>query len=60
MTRPPLFYRSWPSPDEKIVVYAWVVDHGTGSDPPAAIYLYSSDSRAERSVTHMDRYKGIL
>lgn len=31
-----------------------------GSDPPAAIYFYSPDRRAERPASHLDTFKGIL
>lgn len=31
-----------------------------GTDPPAAIYFYSPDRRAERPAGHLDRFKGIL
>jgi transposase len=31
-----------------------------GSDPPAAVYFYSSDRRAERPVTHLEKFKGVL
>jgi len=42
----------------------WVYARGdrpwTGSDPPAAVYFYSPDRRAERTVAHLDRFKGTL
>lgn len=31
-----------------------------GSDPPAALYFYSPDRRAERPAGHLSRFKGIL
>ncbi len=31
-----------------------------GPDPPAAVYLYSQDRRAERPVAHLARFKGVL
>jgi transposase len=31
-----------------------------GTDPPAAIYFYSPDRRAERPASHLDHFKGIL
>ncbi len=31
-----------------------------GSDPPAAVYFYSPDRKAERPVAHLERFKGIL
>lgn len=31
-----------------------------GPDPPAALYLYSPDRRAERPVAHLGKFKGVL
>jgi transposase len=31
-----------------------------GSDPPAAVYFYSPDRRAERPASHLDSFSGIL
>jgi hypothetical protein len=31
-----------------------------GPDPPAAVYFYSPDRRAQRPATHLDRFHGIL
>jgi transposase len=31
-----------------------------GPDPPAAVYLYSPDRRAERPAAHLQRFKGIV
>lgn len=31
-----------------------------GTDPPAAIYLYSPDRKAERPAGHLERFRGIL
>lgn len=31
-----------------------------GPDPPAAIYLYSPDRRAERPAGHLQRFKGVV
>lgn len=31
-----------------------------GSDPPAAVYFYSPDRKAERPVAHLERFKGVL
>ena len=31
-----------------------------GSDPPAAVYFYSQDRRAERPAAHLSRFRGIL
>jgi transposase len=31
-----------------------------GTDPPAAVYLYSPDRRAERPAAHLQNFKGII
>jgi len=31
-----------------------------GPDPPAAVFFYSPDRRAERPAAHLDRFRGIL
>ena len=31
-----------------------------GPDPPAAVYLYSPDRRAERPAAHLAKFKGVL
>jgi len=31
-----------------------------GPDPPAALYLYSPDRKAERPASHLERFKGVL
>ncbi len=31
-----------------------------GTDPPAAVYLYSPDRKAERPASHLARFKGVL
>ena len=31
-----------------------------GPDPPAAVYFYSPDRKAERPAAHLDRFRGIL
>jgi transposase len=31
-----------------------------GPDPPATVYLYSPDRRAERPAAHLERFKGIV
>lgn len=31
-----------------------------GPDPPAAVYFYSPDRKAERPAVHLDRFRGIL
>jgi transposase len=44
----------------RLWVYARDDRPWAGSDPPAAVYFYSPDRRAERTVTHLERFKGIL
>jgi transposase len=31
-----------------------------GSDPPGVAYVYASDRKAERPITHLDGFKGVL
>jgi len=31
-----------------------------GPEPPAAVYFYSPDRKAERPASHLGRFKGIL
>ena len=44
----------------RLWVYARDDRPWTGSDPPAAVYFYSPDRRAERTVAHLERFNGIL
>jgi transposase len=44
----------------RLWVYARDDRPWSGSDPPAAVYFYSPDRRAERPVTHLERFKGML
>ena len=44
----------------RLWVYARDDRPWTGSDPPAAVYFYSPDRRAERTVAHLERFKGVL
>jgi transposase len=44
----------------RLWVYARDDRPWTGSDPPAAVYFYSPDRRAERPVVHLERFKGVL
>ena len=32
----------------------------SGPDPPAAVYFYSPDRKAERPASHLDGFRGIL
>ena len=32
----------------------------SGPDPPAAVYFYSPDRKAERPASHLERFRGIL
>ena len=42
----------------------WVYAHDdrpwAGPDPPAAVFFYSPDRRAERPAAHLDRFRGAL
>ena len=43
-------------------LWAYAADDGPwrGSDPPGVAYVYASDRKAERPITHLDGFKGIL
>ena len=44
----------------RLWVYARDDRPWSGSDPPAAVYLYSPDRRAERPASHLARFKGVV
>jgi transposase len=44
----------------RLWVYARDDRPWSGPDPPAAVYLYSPDRRAERPVSHLARFKGVV
>ena len=44
----------------RLWVYARDDRPWSGSDPPAAVYFYSPDRRAERPVTHLGQFRGTL
>ena len=44
----------------RLWVYARDDRPWNGPDPPAAVYFYSPDRRAERPATHLARFKGIV
>ena len=44
----------------RLWVYARDDQPWSGPEPPAAVYFYSPDRRAERPVAHLDRFKGTL
>jgi transposase len=44
----------------RLWVYARDDRPWSGSDPPAAVYLYSPDRRAERPAAHLARFKGVV
>jgi transposase len=44
----------------RLWVYARDDRPWNGPDPPAAIYLYSPDRRAERPAAHLARFKGVV
>jgi transposase len=47
-----------------LCVWLWVYARDdrpwSGPDPPAAVYLYSPDRRAERPASHLARFKGVV
>jgi transposase len=44
----------------RLWVYARDDRPWAGPDPPAAVYFYSPDRKAERPAAHLDRFRGIL
>ncbi|MEQ8697251.1 MAG: IS66 family transposase [Bauldia litoralis] len=44
----------------RLWVYARDDRPWAGPDPPAAVYFYSPDRRAERPAAHLDRFRGVL
>ena len=44
----------------RLWVYARDDRPWSGCDPPAVIYFYSPDRKAERPAAHLDRFEGIL
>jgi transposase len=44
----------------RLWVYARDDRPWSGADPPAAVYFYSPDRRAERPAAHLARFQGIL
>jgi transposase len=44
----------------RLWVYARDDRPWSGSDPPAAVYLYSPDRRAERPASHLARFRGVI
>mgnify|MGYP001608726027 CR=1 FL=1 len=44
----------------RLWVYARDDRPWSGADPPAALYLYSPDRRAERPAAHLARFRGIV
>lgn len=44
----------------RLWVYARDDRPWSGPDPPAAIYFYSPDRKAERPAAHLERFRGIL
>ena len=43
-------------------LWAYAADDGPwgGADPPGVVYVYAPDRKAERPITHLDGFKGIL
>jgi len=44
----------------RLWVYARDDRPWSGADPPAAVYFYSPDRRAERPASHLTKFKGIV
>lgn len=44
----------------RLWVYARDDRPWSGPDPPAAVYFYSPDRRAERPASHLERFRGVL
>jgi transposase len=44
----------------RLWVYARDDRPWSGADPPAAVYFYSPDRRAERPTSHLANFKGVL
>ena len=44
----------------RLWVYARDDRPWSGSDPPAAVYFYSPDRRAERPASHLARFRGVV
>jgi transposase len=44
----------------RLWVYARDDRPWSGADPPAAVYLYSPDRRAERPASHLTNFKGVV
>jgi transposase len=44
----------------RLWVYARDDRPWSGSDPPAAVYIYSPDRRAERPASHLARFRGVI
>ena len=44
----------------RLWVYARDDRPWVGPDPPAAVYFYSPDRKAERPASHLERFRGIL
>src|SRR5882757_367288 len=44
----------------RLWVYARDDRPWSGADPPAAVYFYSPDRRAERPASHLANFKGVL
>ncbi len=44
----------------RLWVYAREQRPWAGPEPPAAVYLFAPDRKAERPVAHLERFKGVL
>jgi biotin operon repressor len=37
-----------------------MIVHGGGTDPPGVVYVYASDRKSDRPITHLSGFKGVL
>ncbi|MFX5789476.1 transposase, partial [Acinetobacter baumannii] len=44
----------------RLWVYAREQRPWAGPAPPAAVYLFAPDRKAERPITHLEHFKGVL
>ena len=44
----------------RLWVYAREQRGWSGPEPPAAVYIFAPDRKAERPLTHLERFKGVL
>ena len=52
--------RTWRTKTGRLWVYAREQRGWGGPEPPAAVYLFAPDRRAERPASHLENFKGVL